>query len=284
VTIHSRVAAARAELRAAHIEPDEADRDARLLAEFVLQWDSARYLTSAQEPAPPEFEALYQHLVRRRARREPLAYITGQQEFWGLPFEVSPAVLIPRPETELIVETALALFPDPLAQLSAADACTGSGCVAIALARERPRATLVATDVSGASLLVARRNAARHDVATRVRLVQADLLAGVEGPFDLITANPPYVPSEDAESLQPEVRNHEPRLALFAGPDGFAVMRRLVEESMPRLRPGGTLLFEIGWGQADAVRELISSSPGLTMIALRSDLRGIPRMAHVQRQ
>jgi release factor glutamine methyltransferase len=280
VTIHARVAKGRERLRHAGIGPEEADLDARLLAQKLLGWDAARFFTSANEPEPDDFADLYERLVARREGREPLAYITGRQEFWGLEFEVSPAVLIPRPETELIVEVALARFPDRHASLEVADVCTGSGCLAVALAHERPGARVVAADVSADALRTARRNADRHGVADRVELVQADVFDGTEdGAADLIVSNPPYVPEGDRVTLQPEVRDHEPPIALFAGEDGLAVIRRLVEQSTGRLKTGGLLIFEFGLGQADAVRALISQRPGLTMLDVKQDLQGIPRTA-----
>jgi release factor glutamine methyltransferase len=288
VTIHARVASGRERLRRAGIPPEEADLDARLLAQTLLGWDAATFLTLASDAEPADFAALYEPLVARREGREPLAYITGRQEFWGLEFEVSPAVLIPRPETELIVETALERFPDCHASLEAADVCTGSGCLAVALAHERPGARIVAADVSADALRTARRNVDRHGVAGRVDLVQADVLDGLDGvagtgAVDLIVSNPPYVPDRDRETLQPEVRDHEPPIALFAGEDGLAIIRRLVDQSSGRLKTGGLLIFEFGIGQADAVRELISQRPGLEVLDVKQDLQGIPRTAVARR-
>jgi release factor glutamine methyltransferase len=220
--------------------------------------------------------------VARRAAREPLAYITGRREFWSLDFEVSPAVLIPRPETELLVEAAC----DQLrgrAQAVVADVCTGSGCVAVAVARECPDARVLAMDVSPAALEVAKKNAVRHSVADRVLILEADLLEGVAGHFDVIVANPPYVPDVDRSSLQPEVRNYEPALALFGGSDGLDIIRRLVQQSAARLKGSGMLIFEFGIGQAQAVSDLICNTPGLTLRELRSDLQGIPRTAIASR-
>ena len=283
ITIYARVAKGRERLRYAGIGPEEADLDARLLAQELLGWDAARYFTSSNEPEPAGFAARYEPLVARREGREPLAYITGRKEFWGLELEVSPAVLIPRPETELIVEAALERFPDHHAPLEAADICTGSGCLAVALARERPGARFVATDVSADALRTARRNANRHGVADRVQLLQADVFDGTGNGaaalFDLIVSNPPYVPEGDRATLQPEVRDHEPAIALIAGEDGLTIIRRLVEQSAGRLTPGGLLIFEFGLGQADAVRALISQVPGLTMLEVKGDLQGIPRTA-----
>lgn len=282
MTIRQHVAAARGLLRDAGIPPDEADLDGRLLAEHVLGWTAERFLIDAGEPAAHEFVARYDVLIARRARREPIAYILGHQEFWGLAFEVGPAVLIPRPETELIVESALSVVPADRAT-AIADICTGSGCIAVALARERPRARVVATELSNAALEIAQRNARRHGTADRVTFTRADLFGDIEGPFDVVVSNPPYVAESDRRSLQPEVRDYEPALALFAGPDGLDVVRRLVHEAPARLRSGGSLIFEFGFGQAEAVEELISRTAGLTMIGLRRDLQDIPRVAVARR-
>jgi len=282
-SIHAHVAWARQRLREAGIPSGEADLDARLLAQTLLQWDSARLLTGGDEAGPPDFEERYRALVARREAREPLAYILGRQEFWNLPFEVTPAVLIPRPETELIVEVALELFEQPVAPVRVADLGTGSGCLAIAIARERPRSRLVAIDISEEALEVARRNAVRHGVADRMVFVRSDLLGGISGEFDLIVSNPPYVPESNRGTLQPEVRDHEPGMALFAGLDGLSAIRRLLSESAGCLGRSGVLLFEFGFGQSDAVRRLISAAPGLTMVGLRQDLQGIQRVAVARR-
>jgi len=282
VTLHARVAAARQRLRDAGIPPDEADLDARLLAEHLLGWDAARFFTDSGDAEPAGFAPRYEALVARREAREPIAYITGLQQFWDLSFEVSPAVLIPRPESELIVEAALEAVPAREPR-TIADICTGSGCLAVAIARERPNARLVATDISDAALDIARRNAARHGVGARIRLVPPDLFDKVAGPFDVIVSNPPYVPARDRDTLPPEVRDHEPAAALFAGDDGLEVVRRMLPQLPPRLKPGATAMFEIGFGQADAVEQLISATPGLRIVAVRRDLRGIPRTAVARR-
>jgi release factor glutamine methyltransferase len=280
--ISSFVANARTRLAAAGLSRDEADLDARLLAQHVLGWSTERYFTGANETAPLDFAAQFDRLVARRAAREPFAYIVGYEEFWGLRIDVTPAVLIPRPETELLVELSRdACRAQP--RILVADACTGSGCVAVAIAHECDTASVVATDVSPAALAVARQNASRHGVADRIRFVEADLFDTESGPFDLVVANPPYVTAGDYSTLQAEVRDHEPAVALVAGTDGLAVIRRLVAEAPARLRPGATLLFEFGYGQSDAVAELISTTGGLTMVGLRPDLQGIPRVAIARR-
>jgi release factor glutamine methyltransferase len=282
VTVARCVREARHRLRAAGIPADEADLDARLLAQHVLGWSTERYFVDAGEPEPSAFAGQFDPLVERRAAREPFAYIVGYEEFWGLRIAVTPAVLIPRPETEMLVELALEECR-AAPQLTVADVCTGSGCVAVAIAHDCGAATVVGTDVAVAALDVARQNADRHGVAGRARFVEADLFDAGSGPFDLIVANPPYVTESDYPTLQPEVREHEPALALVGGADGLAVIRRLAADAPARLRPGAALLFEFGFGQADAVAQLISSTAGLTMVGLRPDLQGIPRVAIARR-
>jgi release factor glutamine methyltransferase len=249
----------------------------------VLGWTAERFFTSAGEAAPEEFAVRYLDLVARRAAREPLAYVVGRQEFWGLSFEVSPDVLIPRPETELIVEAALELYPALDAAILVADACTGSGCIAIALADERPASRVIASDLSLRALDIAQRNADRYGVWDQVELRQSDLLDSVEGPFDLVVSNPPYVRDEERSIMQPEVRDHEPAMALFAGEDGLDVVRRLVAQAPSRIRPGGYLIFEFGFGQDEHVERLVEQTGGLRLIELRRDLQGIARTAVARR-
>jgi release factor glutamine methyltransferase len=216
-----------------------------------------------------------------------MAYLYGGQEFYGRMFEVTSAVLIPRPETELIVEAALQRFPDDRAVLHIADIGTGSGCLAVTLAKERPAARVLATDISKAGFLVAQQNANRYGVEDRVVFAFGDLLAEVSQTtfnlFDLVVSNPPYVPDGARAALQPEVRDYEPANALFAGPDGLAVIRRMIPAAEARLKTGGSLIFEIGDGQDEAVGELIAAAPGLKMVALRNDLQGIPRTVVAER-
>jgi release factor glutamine methyltransferase len=283
-TINARIAEARHRLLGAGIGHDESALDARLLAQAVLGWDAARILTSGDELEPSAFAAQYDELISRRTHREPLSYITGTREFWNLSFEVSPAVLIPRPETEGLVEAVNELFPDHQTALRIADVCTGSGCVAVAIAFDRPAAHVVAADDSAAALDMARRNAVRHAVNGRVECVRGDLLKPLTGSFDAIVANPPYVPAGARAGLQPEVRDFEPGMALFAGADGLGIIRRLVSESPPRLTRDGYLIFEFGDGQEAAVRELISESGGLRMVDVKSDLQGIARIAVAERR
>jgi release factor glutamine methyltransferase len=283
-TINARIAEGRHRLLGAGIDHDEAALSARLLAEAVLGWNTTQILTSGDELEPPAFAAQFGELISRRAHREPLAYITGTREFWNLMFEVSPAVLIPRPETEGLVEAVITTFPDRDAALRIADVCTGSGCVAVAIAVERRGASVVAADLSAAALEIARRNATRHRVRDRVECVQGDLLSPLSGSFDLILANPPYVGTGSRTALQPEVRNFEPETALFAGADGLDVIRRLVTDSPARLEQHGYLIFEFGDGQESDVSELIWASEGLTMVDVKPDLQGIPRVAITKRR
>jgi release factor glutamine methyltransferase len=284
VSIHLQVAAARQRLRDAGISQVESDLDARLLAQHVLGWTTERFFTDAHATVPEGFTPQYETLVARRATREPFAYIVGVREFWGLPLEVSPDVLIPRPATELIVEVVLELFRERPAPLTVADVCTGCGCVAVAIAHERPAATIVATDISHEALAVARRNASRHGVADRVTFKHGDLLAGIDGTFDAIVANPPYVVDRAAPALQPEVRDHEPPVALYGGTEGLDLLTRLVGDAPSRLRPGGFLIFEFGLGQDVEIEALLARTPALALVGLRRDLQGIARTAVARRQ
>jgi release factor glutamine methyltransferase len=284
VSIHVRVAAARQRLRDAGISRTESDLDARLLAQHVLGWTAERFLTDASAREPDGFTLQYESLVARRATREPLAYIVGVREFWGLELEVTPHVLIPRPATEIIVEATLELFRDRNAPLAVADVCTGCGCVAVAIAHERPAATVVATDISEEALEVARRNAVRHGVGNRVTFCHGDLLAGIERQLDVIVANPPYVVDGAAPALQPEVRDYEPAVALFGGTEGFDLVTRLVAEAPSRLRIGGYIVFEFGLGQDVEVEDLLERTPQLALVELRRDLQGIARTAIAQRR
>jgi release factor glutamine methyltransferase len=285
VSIHGRVAAARQRLRDAGISTNESDLDARLLAQRVLGWTTEQYLVDAQSPEPGGFVERYDALVARRAAREPLAYIVGGREFWRLNFEVTPDVLIPRPSTELIVEAILDRFPDRHAELTIADVCTGSGCIAVALAHERPAARVVATDISAPALVVAARNAERHGVADRLEFRHGDLLDAIDGgrTFDAITANPPYVLDNARPGLQPEVRDHEPSVALFGGVDGLTMLSRLVAGAPAHLRSGGWLIFEFGLGQDVEIEQLLDEAPALELVDVRRDLDGIARTVVARR-
>jgi release factor glutamine methyltransferase len=217
-------------------------------------------------------------MAARRQRREPVAYITGVREFWGLDFVVSPAVLIPRPETELIVEAALERLADPARAWRIADVGTGSGCIAVALASERRAATLTATDISDAALEIAQLNATRHGVHARTTFLRTSLLDDAPGPFDLIVANPPYVPTSAGPTLAPDVRDFEPEAALFGhGADGLDEVRAILTQAATRLTPGGWLLMEFGYGQGPAVSEATAAVRGLTVDTILKDLQGHER-------
>lgn len=219
---------------------------------------------------------MFDAYVCRRAAGEPPQYITGHQEFFRLDFAVTADVLIPRPETELIIETVLDLFASN-ADFSFADLGTGSGCIAISLLHERRQAHGTAIDMSGAALNVARQNAVRHQVADRLRFRQSNLFAALPRHeiFDVIVSNPPYIPTSELKTLQREVR-HEPDAALDGGPDGLTVIRRLLEESPAFLRPGGYLIFEIGFDQNERLQRLID--PALWELhTIQPDLQGIAR-------
>jgi len=260
----------------AGVSSDEASLDAEVLARHALGWDRAQLLTQWHAAPPSAFESAYALLVERRAAREPVALIIGQREFWGLEFYVSPAVLIPRPETEILVErTLLGCRPGGRARI--VDVGTGSGCIAVALARELPSAYVLGIDRSWKALAVARRNVARYDVTSRVQLVRGNLLDAVAGPVDLIVSNPPYVSIREAATLQPEVARFEPEEALFAGEDGLAVLRLLSHTAKSRLAPAGRLIVEFGAGQSAAMRE-IAEADGWE-IEIAQDLAGIPRVA-----
>ena len=281
MTLVERVSEAARRLAEADIDARGAAFDAEVLARHALGWDRATYLARWREPAPAGFEDRFEPLVARRGRREPVARITGRREFWGLDFEVAPAVLVPRPESELLVETALARLGDHAARWKIADVGTGSGCLAVALARELPRAQVIATDICPDALAVARRNAARHGVADRVAFRRADLLDNLPGPYDLIVSNPPYIPDAVIDTLAPEVSRHDPAAALRGGRDGLDTVRRLVAAAADRLRPGGWLVMEVGAGQSgDAAG--IARRAGLRVADVRPDLQGIPRAVVMQ--
>jgi release factor glutamine methyltransferase len=281
LTIHELVAGARDRFVLAGISANLAALDAEVLARRVLGWDRARFLADRNEKASSVFLLNYEHLVARRERREPVPYILGTREFWGLDFEVGPDVLIPRPETELIIEEALQRIESDSRPLIV-DVGTGSGCLAIVLAREVPGARLVGTDVSSRALAVARRNATRHGVIDRVTFVETSFLDGLAEAPDMIVSNPPYVPSVAGPALTPEVRDYEPRMAVFGGEDGLDGLRSVLEEGAAKLAPGGWLIMEFGYGQDDMVTALVERIPALRLVKIRNDLQDIPRTAIVR--
>jgi release factor glutamine methyltransferase len=281
LNLQDKLAAARARLAGAGIAEAEAALDVDLYARTILGWDRARLVVDALGPVPAALEPRFSEWIDRRERREPTAYIVGTREFWGLDFIVTPAVLIPRPETEFIVEEALAVMShtgDSSPRI--ADIGTGSGCVAVALAHEA-QCRVVATDLSGDALAVARQNAIRHGVSGRVELVHTSYLDGVHGTFDVITANPPYVKEGDKAALSRDVR-HEPDVALFGGASGLRDIDGALNAACGYLKPGGWLVMEFGYGQEDDVRALVGKRPGLRLDHVRDDLQGIPRTVIIQ--
>jgi len=279
--------------------PERARRDAEALLLHVVRRERASLLARWKEKMEADEARHYARLVKRRLEGEPMQYIFGESEFYGLPFRVTPDVLIPRPETEHLFEvlqtTALSLQAAGLTRPRIVDVGTGSGAIAVTLATKLPEAQITAIDISVKALTIARENAVRNGVASLtpkfssngatnpsaggIRFLHGDLLEPVaEERFEIVVSNPPYVPSTDRSSLSVEVRDFEPHLALFAGDDGMAIYRRLIPAACAVLSPGGALLLEIGYGQQGAVGYLLAES-GLEGIEFVPDLRGIPRVA-----
>ncbi len=283
VTVHQALDAAAGRIRGVS-EPGSRNsrRDAELLLQHILGCSLAVLLTHPDRPLSPVELDQYESAVTRRVRAEPIQYIVGEQEFFGLSFRVTPDVLIPRPETEHLVEALLERVPrDAAVQL--ADVGTGSGAIAVALAHALPRSELVALDISQAALAVARQNADRHGVSQRIRFLHSDLLTGLSTDparksFDAVLSNPPYV--AEGEVLEPQVRDYEPRSALFAGPTGLEVYERLIPQAKGILKPGGWLMMEIGQGQRAGLLHLLE---GWTDVSFADDLQGIPRVAIARR-
>ena len=254
-----------------------------MLLRHALGWDRARIVASAREVVSAEAVPRFDALVAERAKRRPLQHLTGTQAFWRHEFVVTPDTLIPRPETELIVEEALRRLggrPRPVV----ADVGTGTGCIALSLAAELVDVEVHATEISAAALAVARENAQRLGLEGRVTFHEGDLLAPVAEPpgrFDLIACNPPYV--DPAHELAPEVRDHEPALALFPPGDPLSVYRRLAPQALRALKAGGWLILEVGQGRSEAVSALLRSA-GLTVEAVVPDLRSIPRTVVARRR
>lgn len=258
--------------------PERARRDAESLLLHHIGKNRAWLLAHGDEEFAGCRAISYAALLKRRLHGEPIQYITGETEFYGLPFHVSRDVLIPRPETEHLVEKVIALCGE-LERPRIVDVGTGSGAIAVALAHELPQAQVTATDVSEAALEIARENAARNGAAARIRFAQGDLLEPVRGDrFDVVASNPPYVPLEDRPSLDVEVREYEPDMALFADENGMAVYRRLIPQAANALAPGGYLVMEIGFGQRRAVEALLAAG-GYERIEFVPDLQGIARVA-----
>ncbi|MBH0182801.1 MAG: peptide chain release factor N(5)-glutamine methyltransferase [Nitrospira sp.] len=266
---------------------ETAAQESRWLVAHALELESHHLASKAQEPVSAEQWAQAVSLASRRAAREPLQYILGTQEFCGLEFQVSPAVLIPRPETEVLVQEAVrAVDLDKESVL--VDVGTGSGCVAVALAAILGNARIVAVDRSPQALVVAKGNAERHAVAEKIEWMESDLLSalrerGMAGTVDIIVSNPPYIAEADWAGLQPEVREFEPRSALFSGPTGTEFHERLLRESKEFLVPGGTLVMEIGQGQCAAVRQMAEHIGGYAPLRVVEDEAGIERVVIARR-
>lgn len=261
----------------------EARKEAASLMSCALEADRAFVIAHAGDELDELRLQTFRSLITRRARREPLQYLTGHQEFFNLDFEVTPDVLIPRPETEIIVEAALNVCRNLQVPLIA-DIGTGSGCIVISLLHELGEARALATDLSLNALRVAQRNAKRHRVHDRLTLVQADGFAPARAghQFSLIVSNPPYVTEDEFANLQPEVRDYEPRAALVSGADGLSHLRLLLRDAPTHLLRGGYFIFEIGFGQRDLVDRLIDQELW-NVIEVRKDLQGIPRTFVLQR-
>lgn len=266
---------------------DQERRTAGVLLCGVLGIDRTHLLTKSTEEVAEASYQSYLALIDRRAAGEPLQYITGHQEFYSLDFVVTPDVLIPRPETEFLVERVIKLVEESTQEKPLiVDVGTGSGCIAVAVATQLPRARIIATDVSRAALDVAQANAERHRVAERIEFLDGDLLEPLtalklEGSVDVIASNPPYVNEGRPELIQREVRDWEPPEALFGGSDGLEFYRRLLADSLRYLRPGGYSVFEIGYSQLDQISNIIAASPWL-LIDVTRDLQGIPRTLTVR--
>ncbi|MDA0284512.1 MAG: peptide chain release factor N(5)-glutamine methyltransferase [Planctomycetota bacterium] len=262
---------------------------ARLDAEILLAYSRAcpriKLYTEYDAPLTPEERATMRDLVRRRTAHEPVAYLVGFREFFGIDFEVEPGVLIPRPDTESLVVTALELangIPAP----RILDVCTGTGCVPIAIANSCPAAILSAIELDEPVCRIAQRNIGKHNLSGRISLLQGDLFEPVpdDAQFDLITANPPYVTDTEMATLPPDVRLHEPHLALNGGSDGLDIVRRLITESVPKLAPNGYLLLEIGEQQSKAVTELFAASGEYNPAQIVKDLGGHSRVVWARRR
>jgi release factor glutamine methyltransferase len=258
--------------------------DAEVMLAFVLDWQRVQLYTHFDEEVGERARSAFRDLVRRRAEGSPVAYLVGRKEFYSLTLAVSPAVLIPRPESEFVVVEFLEVAKT-IEKPRVVDVGTGSGCLAIACAHQHPTARVVAVDLSPEALELAGKNAARHGVADRIDFCQGDLLEPVaaEGPFNVILSNPPYIPTGDIAGLEASVRDYEPHLALDGGSDGLAVVTRLIAQSIPLLKPGGHLILEIGTAQEKPVRAIIGSHPGFRLAPTVHDLRKHPRVIRAVR-
>jgi release factor glutamine methyltransferase len=258
--------------------------NAELLLMFALNCDRAYLFAHPERELTVDEISRYEAALAERARGVPAQYISGHQEFWGMDLIVTPTVLIPRPETEHVIETVLELQEKPEPRIASpriADVGTGSGCIALALAKELPNAEIHATDISAAALEVAKANAARHQLELRIQFRQTDLLEGLQPPFDYVVSNPPYVGESEEDQVQLEVRKFEPRNAVFSGPNGTEVIARLIPQAHAALRSGGWLVMEISGTIANEVERLLQ---GWDNVQIKPDLQSIPRVALAQKK
>jgi release factor glutamine methyltransferase len=282
VTLRDTLASAISRLTAATVPSPRLN--AELLLMFTLECDRAYLHAHPERRLSRDEQNRYNDVLSEREQGRPAQYITGHQEFWGMDLIVTPAVLIPRPETEHVIETVLDCVrlgraPSPAA-LRIVDVGTGSGCIALALAKELPHAEINATEISGAALEIARANAARHQLEARIQFHQTDLLQGLEpGTFDFVVSNPPYVGESEEDQVQLEVHKYEPRNAVFAGATGLEVIEHLIPQARESLRPGGWLVMEISGTIAERVMDLLA---GWNDVQIIKDLQGIPRVASAQ--
>jgi release factor glutamine methyltransferase len=259
--------------------------DAEVMLAHVLDWPRVQLYTHFEEEVSETARGRFRELVRRRVDGTPVAYLVGRKEFYSLAFQVSSAVLIPRPESEFVVVEFLALIKDR-ESIRAVDVGTGSGCLAVASASKHPGVRFVAIDISAEAVEVAQLNAARHKVADRVDFRLGNVLDSVAGeePFDAIISNPPYIASDEIARLERGVRDYEPRTALDGGPDGLRIVSRLIAEAVPLLKPGGHLILEIGTDQEKAVRALIEAQPELQLAPTIHDHAKYPRVIRASRR
>lgn len=259
--------------------------DAEILLAHARDCQRIQLYTEYDTPLTPEERGIMRDLVKRRATLEPVAYLVGFREFFGIEFDVEPGVLVPRPDTETLVMTALELVKE-LESPEILDICTGTGCIPIAIATNARTAVLTAIEIDDTASQIAQRNIEKHDLTDRIVFLQGDLFAplSADARFDIITANPPYVTDAEMDTLQPDVRLHEPHLALCGGPDGLSLVRRLITEAAARLTTDGTLLLEIGDQQSEAVTKLFLASGEFEPAQIVKDLGGHSRVVHARKR
>ena len=257
--------------------------DAEVLLSHIIRKDRVWLITHRDDVLDDKNRRDFDGAIQRRSKREPLQYIIGNQEFWGLEFKVTPDVLIPRPETELIVESVIAIIQDRNKPVRIIDLCTGSGCIAVSLAKELAFAHVIATDASDKALAVARENTRDHGVADRIRYLEGDLFEplkelDIRGQIDIIVSNPPYVRESDLPALQSEVKDYEPLMALIAGPEGTEMAQRIIKHATAYLKKNGALIMEMGLGQAGTLTRMVEATGAYGKPEVLKDLAGIERV------